>query len=101
MPTAFIKSVAADGVLVAAPLSLAAQVSLGADTLNGAGGADVFLYGAANHSTNAERDIVVGFETGIDKVDLRPFYNAATDSFAITPGAPSRSSAWTSARTGR
>ena len=26
----------------------------------------------------------IGFETGVDKVDLRPFYNAATDSFAIT-----------------
>ena len=43
----------------------------GADTLNGGGGADVFFYRNVSDSSGASADTINGFETGIDKIDLR------------------------------
>ncbi|HEY0012291.1 MAG TPA: M10 family metallopeptidase C-terminal domain-containing protein [Allosphingosinicella sp.] len=42
----------------------------GADTLDGGGGADRFVYRAFSDSTSAAPDVVRGFQTGIDKIDL-------------------------------
>jgi serralysin len=61
---------------------------LGSDLLEGAGGADVFLYTAAAQSTLAERDRIGGFETGIDKIDLRAVRTGAIDAFQITTSGP-------------
>ena len=43
---------------------------LGADSLAGNGGADTFRYHSTAESTATATDIISGFETGIDKIDL-------------------------------
>jgi hypothetical protein len=57
---------------------------MGPDLLEGAGGADLFLYTASAQSTLAERDRIGGFETGIYKIDLRADRSGAADTFQIT-----------------
>ena len=42
----------------------------GADVLIGGAGADVFAYRSASDSVAAAADLIEGFETGIDKIDL-------------------------------
>lgn len=48
------------------------QGNRGADVLSGGFGADTFVYATAGDSAAVASDQIVGFETGIDKVDLRP-----------------------------
>ena len=43
----------------------------GADTLDGGTGADTFFYREAGHSAGSVVDTINGFETGLDKIDLR------------------------------
>src|SRR6185436_208093 len=43
----------------------------GADTLDGGAGADVFFYRNVSDSSGGSTDTINGFQTGIDKVDLR------------------------------
>lgn len=43
----------------------------GADTLRGGGGADRFVYGRQSESIAGAADSILGFETGIDQIDLR------------------------------
>lgn len=44
----------------------------GADTLRGGDGADVFVF-AAGDSTDTVRDLIAGFQQGVDKIDLSAF----------------------------
>jgi Ca2+-binding RTX toxin-like protein len=43
---------------------------LGADTLYGGGGNDTFLYTAVAHSNQTTYDLIVGFTSGTDKLDI-------------------------------
>ena len=43
----------------------------GADTLEGGTGGDVFFYRESGHSAGSVVDTINGFETGVDKIDLR------------------------------
>ncbi|TXC71208.1 hypothetical protein FSB78_09785 [Sphingomonas ginsenosidivorax] len=57
---------------------------LGSDTLFGGAGADIFRYMQAADSTVAGRDLIVDFETGVDRIDLLAVRTGAADSFTIT-----------------
>ncbi len=57
---------------------------LGSDTLFGGAGADVFRYMQAADSTAAGRDLIVDFETGVDRIDLLAVRTGAADTFSIT-----------------
>jgi Ca2+-binding RTX toxin-like protein len=46
------------------------QGNAGADRLHGDAGADLFVYLATGDSTAAARDIIYGFEKGMDRIDL-------------------------------
>jgi Ca2+-binding RTX toxin-like protein len=63
----------------------------GADSLTGGAGADVFRFDAASDSTAGAADVIVGFQSGVDKVDLSRLdanSNAAGDqAFAWIGGA--------------
>jgi serralysin len=55
----------------------------GADTLGGQGGADTFVYVAASDSRVSAADIIVDFETGVDRIDLTGVRTGASDTFGI------------------
>jgi len=42
----------------------------GADTITAGSGVDIFQYGAVSESNNSTRDIINGFATGQDKIDI-------------------------------
>ncbi|WP_395652230.1 calcium-binding protein [Brevundimonas sp.] len=46
---------------------------LGADIIQGGGGADRFLYRAANESTAGTMDVIVDFQSGVDRIVLEAF----------------------------
>ena len=54
-----------------------------ADTLGGQAGADTFVYVAASDSRVSAADIIVDFETGMDRIDLRGVRTGASDAFGI------------------
>ena len=54
-----------------------------ADTLGGQAGADTFVYVAASDSRVSAADIIVDFETGVDRIDLRGVRTGASDVFGI------------------
>ncbi|WP_395650153.1 M10 family metallopeptidase C-terminal domain-containing protein [Brevundimonas sp.] len=55
----------------------------GADVLVGEGGADTFVYEAASDSSVAAADTIVGFVSGVDKIDLRFIRTGSSDVFGI------------------
>ena len=63
----------------------------GSDSLTGGAGADVFRFDAMTDSTAASADVIVGFQSGVDKIDLSRLdanSNAAGDqAFAWIGGA--------------
>lgn len=57
----------------------------GGDIMNGGLGADTFVYGNTNHSTNAAFDTITGFSTVQgDRIDLRPYIAFLETPFVIT-----------------
>jgi predicted extracellular nuclease len=60
------------------------QGGLGADTLFGGAGADIFRYTQAADSTLTSRDLIIDFETGVDRIDLTAARTGAADTFGIT-----------------
>lgn len=55
---------------------------LGADTLRGGTGVDRFIFGTTSDSNQTGRDIIQGFQRGIDKIDLSRI-DADTTDFAV------------------
>jgi Ca2+-binding RTX toxin-like protein len=57
---------------------------LGSDTLFGGAGADIFRFTQAADSTVSARDLIIDFETGVDRIDLTSVRTGAADTFGIT-----------------
>ncbi len=57
---------------------------LGSDTLFGGAGADIFRFAQAADSTFSARDLIIDFETGVDRIDLTSVRTGAADTFGIT-----------------
>ncbi len=60
------------------------QGGLGADTLSGGAGADIFRYLLAGDSTVGAGDLIVDFETGLDRLDLSLVRTGSADAFGIS-----------------
>ena len=58
----------------------------GADALNGEGGADVFVFNAGDSGTGAAADRILGFETGLDRIDLTRLGDLTLASGAVFSG---------------
>jgi Ca2+-binding RTX toxin-like protein len=63
------------------------QGGIGADTLTGGVGSDIFRYLATTDSTTATSDMILDFQTGVDKIDFAAINTSAADRVTITSSA--------------